>query len=327
MRKVNRQKRINTRFLSAAVLLLSLHSIIFSQEKDENNPESASLFMAVEREPDVGKAIVMLEDALPAISLKAERYRILSMLGGLYELNGNAEAAQRSYELAAFVRERQNDFVAFYKSAVLLFTMGDTGRSELQAKTILATSGDDNLNRKVRFLLLRIAAMRSKKADFESQYNQIRKLEADSPFSPSELYSLYESLILEGKEKEAFETGEKLTKLFPDSLEARLFSGETGDGTVKFYPEPMKYLDTPPAAEIKTESYDVPELLIQTGLFSRETNALEMAESLREKNFESSVQPISRDGRQYFKVVVIIRSQEERQHTILKLKDAGYEAF
>ncbi|MDR1178370.1 MAG: SPOR domain-containing protein [Spirochaetaceae bacterium] len=66
-------------------------------------------------------------------------------------------------------------------------------------------------------------------------------------------------------------------------------------------------------------------VFIQTGLYGRRENAQAQAEKLRAKDFEPSIIERTVNGNQYW--AVTIEPGSDYNHTILRLKDAGFESF
>ncbi|TFG59093.1 MAG: hypothetical protein E4H36_14435, partial [Spirochaetales bacterium] len=120
------------RFTEAADILLEWLTV-----NRENPDYFPTLLMTADLLPDVQRAKDLLEEELRTEKDRARRYEMLSRLALLFELSGDVERAQRSYELAAFIRDREKDFASFYRSAQLLLEMGEYDRAELQARTIL----------------------------------------------------------------------------------------------------------------------------------------------------------------------------------------------
>lgn len=317
--------------MAVSVILFLLCALnIWAQDQEdaaatlETKDEAFLKILAeADRETDLAKASALLEQALSGETEKSRRYELLSRLAVLYELSGNVESAQRYYESAAFIRDDERDFKAFYRSAVLLLAMGHSDRAEMQAMT-LAASQDSVLTRKAEFLLLYISAVRGNKPGFETQLARIRLSGGTEPvapsehLAPSELYILFRAYGIMGDDKAAEETKLDLLSQYPSSLESSMVAPSGGFQAARPYPEPFMFL---------SETSDPAEDYIQVGLFTREENAREMAARLSESGFARGVVPVLKDGRQYFKVVVPLKAAADRQETAIRLKDAGFEAF
>jgi tetratricopeptide (TPR) repeat protein len=323
---VRRRTRIFTGFL--AVCLLGLLSVPLDAQ-DTGTP------LAAEIQSIDGK----LKD--PAVS-GTQRREALRRLARLLRLLGNIEGAAQIWMEAAYTDQRDDE--ALLEGAACFIALGEMDRAEAAIRPALL-SGDRRILLRARYAAARIEAFRSGNVTAMTAFLD------DPGYGDLKPVSYYTIWKISGIESYKI----RLLAEFPASPEARIVREE---GAVSAVPHALWLLFpgrdsvagsrpvSVPASSMPTASMpaasgtepgsaaasgsapaasgDKPSAL-QTGLFSREENARAMEERLRAAGFTASVSRRTINGNSYW--AVSVSPGTDAGHTILRLRDAGFEAF
>ena len=305
------------------VLLLSLFSFfpLFGQ-----NGVTTSLTAEISR---------LEKTALDAAGAASrERYNAFLDLIRLRLLAGNAEAALKACEdgLALF----PGDSRLLLEQAKLLISQGAYDKAGEAINNLFKNEKDPGLLNQGRYLAAQLAA-------FHSGSTQALVELADDPdfagYRAGIYYTLWKLTALP-----AWKT--KLSAEFPQSPEAKiaaagadsavipaptplwlLFSGR--NSIVLSAPAALPAAQTPAPAPVPAaqpvSAQDQSSGFLQTGLFGREGNARAMGENLKKAGFEPRILRRAVNGNDYWSVSV--SAGRDMNATLLKLKDAGFEAF
>jgi tetratricopeptide (TPR) repeat protein len=278
----------------------------------------------------------------PAASA-ARRGEALRRLARLLRLSGNIEGAAQIWMEAAYTDRRDDE--ALLEGAACFIALGEMDRAEAALRPALL-SGDRRILLKARYAAARIDAFRS------GNPAALIALLNDPGYGDLKPVSYYTIWKISGAE--SYKT--RLLAEFPASPEARivreegaigaapqalwlLFPGRDSIAAVPAAPMPaasMPLVSSAPApssgtAPVSAVSGSVPAapdggpLALQTGLFSREENARGMEERLRAAGFTASTGRRTINGKPYW--AVSVSPGTDPSHTILRLRDAGFEAF
>jgi hypothetical protein len=262
----------------------------------------------------------------------AERRGVLLRLARLLRLSGNVEGAAQVWMEAAFAEQGKRDDLAMLEGAACFIAQGELDRAEAVVKTVLLTGRDRRALLRARYTAAWIEAFK-----FGSPA-ALAALAEDPDYGdlrPAAYYALWKIFGLEG-----YKT--RLAAEFPASPEGRivrdekvsaspqamwfLFPGRENAGPVT----PARSEDPPAAGRAGISRAPDPgpgegPRAIQTGLFSREENARAMAERLRIAGFTAAVNQRTVNGSAYW--AVSIPPGADPDTTVLRLRDAGFEAF
>ncbi|MDR1211177.1 MAG: SPOR domain-containing protein, partial [Spirochaetaceae bacterium] len=236
---------------------------------------------------------------------------------------------------------------AMLRAAQCLAALGEWKSADDAVKNLLASARDRSLVAGARYLSALISAFRSGGGD----YAMLASFLDDPDYAEFRARTCYFLWKFSGNL--AYKT--MLTREYPASPEARIAgdSGDTASPTALWLLYPGG--ENPPASAPPASAPAVPaapaqaaatpavpgpqqapartasagtqstEVFIQTGLYGRRENALAQAEKLRAKDFEPSIIERAVNGNQYW--AVTIEPGSDYNHTILSLKDAGFESF
>jgi cell division septation protein DedD len=280
--------------------------------------------------------IQTLKDRLAVQSVSvAERAAALRRLARLEVLAGDIEAAAGSWNSAAFANPGGPDYASLLESVRCYIALGDYPAADGAVQIVLNRAALPALLREGQYLLAVSGALRSGDGTalaslFEAPEYANKK--------PAMLYLLW---TLSGWE----EYRARLKREFPASPESLileqnpaasvsaaarpmwlLFAGREGV-TVGEVSRPAPPVSSPPEAAGRDAGAgeDGAPALLQTGLFSREENAGTMAARLRAAGFTPVLRRREVNGNSFY--VVGVAPGNAINEMILRLKDAGFEAF
>jgi hypothetical protein len=302
------------------------------------------------RAQNLGAEIQGIEKKLENPGLSgADRRAVLTRLARLRELSGGIEAAARAWEEAAAAEPGKPDDESLLRGAWCLAAMGEWEKAAAPVRTILLAGRSGPSLHKARYLGALVEALGS--ADFSA----LKTLADDSGFAaekPAIYYTLWKSLG-PGGEGDRWKT--RLLAEYPRSPEARIAAGDAG--TISAAPTPLWLLfpgrsgftalvpavvpavvpDAPstgnpaavpaaaPAAVTPQAAVPPETILLQTGLYGNRGNAEKQADRLRAAGFAPLITRRTVNGGEYWAAGV--SSGPDMSRMILRLKDAGFEAF
>ncbi|MDR1389486.1 MAG: SPOR domain-containing protein [Treponema sp.] len=260
--------------------------------------------------------IQSVEKALSNPSLSAqERKNALITMARLFELSGNIEGAAGAWLEAS----AGNDHAALLRAAYCLAALGEFDEAD---KTALGAL-NGKLEKDARCLHGYIEALKN------GNTGPLRQLLTDAAyreFHPRIYYGLWR---ITGDE--AAKTA--LLRDFPQSPEALVAAESVNPAPTALWLlqggsmtiEPPAAPQSPPAPIIVESAPAGGPVLLQTGLFSSETNARAAAERLRGSGFAPLITRRTVNGREYWAVGVT--PGRDPNATLLGLKDSGFDAF
>ncbi|MDR2743399.1 MAG: SPOR domain-containing protein [Treponema sp.] len=316
------------RFLWAVLILSCLGFSLYAQE-------SGSLLLAAEMET--------LQKTLQAPEVSAAgRREAFARLARFLTLTGNLEGAADAWFKAAVAEPEKRDGMSLLEGARCLAAMGQFDAAGEYVRNILLTGDVQKVQSEARYLGSQIQAFRTGNGAVLASFLR------DDEYAdrrPSILYTLWR---VTGEE--AYKT--RLEAEYPASLEARiirdvpagrvlgaptamwlLLPGREGivlgeplttvDGSLQ--DAPPRSTPTPVPASQTSPPAAAGSPILQTGLFRSEENTQALAERLRKAGFTPLITRRRVNGTEYWAVGV---SPGENMHdVILRLKDAGFEAF
>jgi len=250
-------------------------------------------------------------------------------LAQLQALSGDYGSAAVSFTEAAFSVSGNRDDGALLKAALCYLYAGDFEHAQSHSKTLLLTSRDSQVIANTQLLGLLIDAFRGENLAVENLEQMIQD-PTRSDQKPILLYVLY---VLTGKEEYA----DTLKNDYSTSLETAMLNGTSV--TFKYTPlwlfglYDVKSHSIIAAPSIPRDSdQKLPEvssqpevILLQVGLFSQQSNAKQMIDSLQKKGFKAELGKRTVHNTQYW--IVTVPGGTNYNNTIMKLKDSGFEAF
>jgi tetratricopeptide (TPR) repeat protein len=313
------------------------------------NPASSEftlvLFHAADIHPDMKSAIGLLEKYAGLPQARQVQSEILGKTATLYEITGDLVKAQTLFEQAYYAYPDEATFPFLFRSARLLFELGEFQKSEDRARVVANLCKNSVTKKRAAFLLTRILAATGSPED--ALRVALRLTEDPSNRTDNESIFLFIFSLADGlnREPEKNLALQRLAADYPDSPEFRLARRA---GAVKPFPTPSALLNpftapvsrqeavpqTPSAPPAVTPEAAPPPAVtgVQTGSFSVKENADYMMRDLRSMGFAAEIREAAgRTGAPVYKVVIPInRSQsnsEETQRLLIRLKDKGIEGF
>ena len=244
----------------------------------------------------------------------AERKSSLEKMARLFELSGNAERAAEVWKQAALVIPASGH-ENLLNSARCFAAIGEFDRASGELRTILNTS-DRSLSVRARMLNAQIEAFRS------GNTGALASLLTNPDFSgqkPALYYAIWKI-----SQDDSFAA--RLQREFPQSPEARI---ARNDEAVHAVPAALWFLSGYPAASQQavpaTAAPAGTGTMLQTGIFTREENARNMAEQLRRAGFTPVVTGKTVNGIAHWAAGVV--PEADISQTMRLLKEKGFESF
>ncbi|MDR0597173.1 MAG: SPOR domain-containing protein [Treponema sp.] len=337
---------INRRFVCALSALLCAGAPAFGQGADRNPSPLAVEIRNIERS---------LETTLTG----AERREAYIKLARLQRLSGNVDAAARAWREAALADRENRDDQSLLESSLCYLALGEfAAASDVLLGVIAGGAEDSRAFRDAHYIGAQIEVFRSGSA--AALYALLPKPEY-AEYRPAIYYTFWriygdeayrtqvltefpdspEARILQS------EAAAALASTGASSATARVIDGSApGTGKVSAQGRPLWFLypgrgnvvigppvsAQPPAIPRQYELSPAPAAAdlsgpraLQTGLFSREENAHASADRLAAKGFAATVSRKPVNGAVYW--AVSVAPGEDSNRTIMRLKDAGFEAF
>jgi len=316
------------------------------------------LAAAADKATGVSELLALFEEFVPGVSDGPARRSFLIRWAALLELSGRWEEAAARYEDAAFAAPGQRDTASLLSAARSWLAAGETEK----ARSILRILGVASPDAAVR---VRAQVLEGWARLIEGFPAEARVLAAQAASAPPDRETLLSALTLlwaasEGSARA--ESAARIRREFPGTPEAAM--AETGEvpasahwlltpasGAVRppAAPEPgspavppgassaagpvpsasktpdpsaARPVPSPPAGG-RADSERV--AAYQVGAFSEEANASALIRELAGKGVKASLERKERGGRPLW--VVLVPAGTDSQATLLRLKDAGYEAY
>jgi hypothetical protein len=334
------------RFLCALFLALLMGAPGFSQDGENPSPLAA----------EIGS----LERSLKTSLAGPERREAYIKLARLQRLAGNVDAAARAFREAALADPENRDERSLVESSLCYLALGEFDAASDALLGVIAGGGggDRGALRDARYLSAQIELFRSGSAaslyallsepdyaDYrpaiyytfwrlfgdEAYRTQVLKEFPDSPEAKILQSEASQALAGAGASSATAAALDKFAAPGPRvSARSRpLWFLYPGRGNIAIGapvsarpPEvPRQYELSPAPAATELPGPRV----LQTGLFSREENALASAARLAAKGFAATVSQKPVNGVLYW--VVSVAPGEDSNRTIMRLKDAGFESF
>lgn len=318
---------------------------------------------AVDASPSLEDALSLLSEFVPAVKDGEARRSLLLRQAGFFELAGRWEEAAACHEEAAFAVPGRRDAESLLASARDLLASGETEKASSILRVLGLATSDAAVRMKAR-VLEGWAALIGGRSDEARGIAEAAASEAktDGEARLSALVLLWAS----SERGHRAEAAERLSRAFPGSPEAALVeSGEappfahwlltSAGGSVRPEsapkpgspvaeappaptPSPGTAAATPkgaaPPADGTAPAASPPDAAepgstkataYQVGAFVEEANASALVKELGGKGFSASIVRKERGGRSIWSVLV--RSSSGADDLLLRLKDAGYEAY
>ena len=334
--------------LTALILLSGPGEYLRSQPSDGLRAELARqtalpdfpvrLSSAVDRASGISELISLLEEFVPKVQDGAFRRPLLLRWAAVLELEGRWEEAAARYEDAAFASPGQKDTDSLLWAARAWLAAGETDKA-LSILRILGVAASDSAVRARSLVLEGWARL------IAGEPSEARSLAGRLVSAPADRETRLATLTLlwaasEGSSRE--DAALKIKKEFPGTPESAmiesgavppaahwLLTAAGGGSRPAEAPTPGSTAapsSVSPAASASVQPSGSSGITaFQAGAFSEESNAAAMIRELRAKGFAASAEKRERAGKPLWVVLVPVGS--DAQATLLRLKDAGYEAY
>ena len=301
-------------FLFFLIFLFSL-PLLNAQSINPAWPEPAAVSTEIER-------LEMLA------SNPAQRQEALIQLARLYQLLGNREKALELWTAVSAAAPGARNDKALLEAVKLLISMGEFDKAAAELRNILMTNRTQDIQLSAWHLNAQLEIFRS--GNYEP-LNQLAGIPDFSNVHSRILYTLWRVC-----DDASWRTS--LINLYPRSVEAGI-AGENPGIKAVFTPQwlllpPREELTIAAAAPAPAAAVSAPpsvpqtqstSVMLQAGLFSREDNALALAERLNTAGFSSEITRRSLDSGDFW--AVNVPSDNNVNQTIARLKSAGFDAF
>lgn len=315
-------------------ILLFLAFSVFALEwsdRDLADPAAADRLLAAATGLESARdAAALLRANAPRLPPNEGKRKTFSALARLQELLGEYSAAAASWTAAAYAEKGRRDDAALIESARCFISIGEFERASAAVKTVLLTGTEARDTQRARLWGAYAAAF----AGEPGASDLLRVFAADPAFSADHSVVLFLLWRLFDDET----ARNRLLQEFPASAEALAIQGNRvgpAVGPLWVLPLHRETLRTtsrsvsPTPQETATDQ--APPVVsargggLQVGLFRSEPNANALVSRLEGAGFKASIVSRTVDGIAYFAVVVSPGASEA--DTIMRLKDAGFEAF
>lgn len=271
---------------------------------------------------DISAALTLL-DELQEKTESAENAKLINLKRAfLLEMTGRVMEAQQAFEFANMRSTRRGDVGNFFHSIRLLISMGEFERAEAQTLAILTTAEDEILKNRAGLILSYIRFLNGKKDESASLLREV--FPAYERFELSDLYLLYKFAVLYDEKDIEKIAADRIESKFGISLEAYELERRSS-----VFPEPsLHYFEALNAGEENTITADEEEKVrIQTGIFSKRSNAESLEEALRKEGFTAEIVRVEGESDSFFRVLSPEMPMKASQDYIIRLKEKGYEGF
>jgi hypothetical protein len=323
----------------------------------DRGPAFAARLSALSEALQPDDSLELLAEFAPLAADGAASKELLRRAGELALLLGRYEEAADSLEAAAFRLAPARDDALLLRSARERLAAGETDRALERASLVLRSSSEPALVRGARLVSAWAALVAGRLSDAKSLASAVLSGDEAAIAAPPGGAERREALFVEW----AALPGERpsilalLAKEYPESPEYALAVGAASSQDIAFLPLPHWYLsgllgevsgsrpagliasssgkggeaaetETPNGATAKAATEDSSggkALRYQLGIFSKSGNAALLLAELSKKGFQATIEERLVKGQKLEAVVVQAGSGD----TLLRLKDAGYEAY
>lgn len=268
-----------------------------------------------------------------------EKLFISESIAQFEEFHGNLSKA-REYYLYVFNNGKgEKRYQSLLSAAQILFKQGMFDKSIEALKIILEYAKDKEILAKTGILVSSIHIARGEWEKAKNNYISLIKKYKYTKVYPVILLGYLECLHFFENKQEIDKVMEVLKKYFPSSPEYSLaltIKGNTGEGSISYYPSPSSFIhdseedeDSRPVAPVEPDDEPGGPVYIQTGSFIMPENAEDMVNELKKKNITAIIRETTINNTTYFRVFIELESSEPEiiNNYILKLKEAGFEGF
>lgn len=276
-----------------------------------------------------------IEEGLRTLRLPKEKAYAYRALARLRELAGQYSAASTAWKNAAFAVPGFRDDYSLLSSAINLLLAGELKRASADIQTVLITGQDAEMVSKAKYLSVAIAIIERNPAS-KSLAEAFLSEASTAQWHPALLFLLQHSYPEEALWRE------RLLADFPKSPEAQSLSttasslaisanafwllgpGFSREQLLLGAPIPSSSVAQSPTPNERTQGAEE-SILLQVGYFRSMQNAQNLKTRLEAKGFE--VRILEQKSGASSSYTVLVPGGEDFQSTVLRLKDAGFEAF
>lgn len=305
--------------------------------------ETLSAAKALVASPEAGKrigdladslspqeALVLLAELAPAVSDPGQSKALLQRAGRLALLLGSYAQAADLLEAAAFRQPASRDDSLLLASARCRLAAGDSDKAGDRAAIVARSATSPNLVLGARLVtawasLLTGEAALAKRA-------ALALLEGPAKAGPASAERREALFILWAASPQAEKAGvaASLLKDYPGSPEAAL-AENPASANLPYLPHwylsgalvPSEGPKEDPKPPVPVAEEEASARKFQVGIFSDSQNAADLVAELAKKGIQGRLEKRTVSGKELFAVIV----EGESNATILRLKDAGYEAW
>lgn len=320
----------------------------------------ARLAAAADRASSVQEVLDLFMEFVPKVQSGPARRSLLLRWAAALELAGRWEEAATRYEEAAFAAPGQRDTDSLLAAARAWLAAGETDK----ALSILRVLGVASPEPSVR---ARALVLEGWARLIEGSAAEARLLADRAASAPADRETLLAALTLLWAASEGSARSEAAARIgrdFPGTPEAAMVEsgavppaahwlltpagggnrpreapapgspaagasapvGAGGNAPPSAAPaSPGGALRPPASAPPSTAVRPAPIAAFQAGAFSEESNAVSLVRELKSKGFEAALERRERGGKPLW--IVLVPAGPDSQSTLLRLKDAGYEAY
>ena len=306
-------------FLFLFLLFFAISPLFAQNEAPKSNPPGAVSLAA-----ELNRLETLASGAVAGTGAQ-DRYNAFLALARLHQLSGNHEFALKALDGALAISP--DDGRALFEYARFHISMGEYEKAGMALSALLGKDREKELFIQGQCLAAQLEV-------FRGNTGALVALVQDPEFA-GYLSGIYYTLWkLTGLA--SYRTS--LTSEFPQSPEAKiaagsvdfaptplwlLFPGRDSIALANLTPAPQAHSPAPVVSQ--PAQAPVSPFVLQTGLFSREENALALAERLKKTGFEPQINKRQVNGNDRW--AVYVPGGMDMNAEIKKLKDAGFESF
>lgn len=296
----------------------------------------------------------LLAEFAPLLYDGSASKNLLCRAGQLALLLGRYDSAADSFEAAAFRLAPARDDVLLLRSARERLASGETDRAAERASLVSRSATDPSLVRASRLVSAWAALVAGRLTEAKRLASVVLAGDDAASAAPLGGPERREALFIEWAALPVDRPSALavLAKEYPESPEYALASGKASGQGIDFLPLPHWYLSgligetsglraeteaeaalSPAGTKDRSATTPSPSagegggkaLRYQIGVFSKSGNAASLVAELSKKGFSASIEERLLKGRKL--EAVVVQAGSDANATLLKLKDAGYEAY
>lgn len=277
----------------------------------------------IESEKNIDAIISTLREIILNHTTAPYQPEIYALLAYYEEITGRLQDAQKHYEIAGMLAQETQDRSPLIDSIRLLIETGKYKRAQIQAQAYINVAKNNTFKRYARVLLCTAFYAGGEYEKAKTVFvTLISSAEEMKKFGPKELYLLILAAKGTGKYAEAENLESILLEQYPESPELLMIQKKI---IVQLEASPLHLLALSEPEESNEKADGA--VRVQTGLFSRKENAIELQKSLAAKGFQTVIKEIKQGGETLFRVLSEPISLQDSQQYIIRLKEYGYEGF